>query len=67
MVLVSGAPAATDNAEGERVLALLLDEGLPVSQAARLAQAITGAGKKTLYQMALRARPVPGDDGESAT
>jgi 16S rRNA (cytidine1402-2'-O)-methyltransferase len=67
VVLVSGAPAATDNAEGERVLALLLDEGLPVSQAARLAQAITGAGKKTLYQMALRARPVAGDDGESAT
>jgi len=35
------------------VLQLLLDDGLPPSQASRLAHAITGAGKKILYQQAL--------------
>lgn len=54
VVLVAGAPATIDDGEGERVLTLLLDEGLPVSQATRLAHAITGAGKKALYQLALR-------------
>ena len=53
VVLVSGAPAATDDGEGERVLKLLLADGLAVSQATRLAHAITGVGKKVLYQLAL--------------
>lgn len=53
VLLLSGAPAATDHAEAERVLRLLLDDGLPVKQAARLAHAITGASKNTLYERAL--------------
>jgi 16S rRNA (cytidine1402-2'-O)-methyltransferase len=55
VLLVSGA-ASLDDAEGERVLKLLLDDGLAVSQASRLAHAITGVGKKTLYELALRLR-----------
>jgi len=53
VLLVSGAPAASDDGEGERVLKLLLDEGLPVKQAAKLAHAVTGAGKNALYDLAL--------------
>lgn len=53
VLLVSGAVAAGDDGEGERVLKLLLDEGLPVKQAARLGHAITGAGKNALYELAL--------------
>lgn len=34
-----------DDGEGERVLKLLLDDGLPTKQAAKLAAAITGASK----------------------
>lgn len=54
VLIVSGAPAVVASAEGGRVLRLLLDDGLPPSQAARLAHAITGAGRKALYQEALR-------------
>lgn len=39
--------------EGERVLKLLLAEGLPVKQAASLAASITGAAKNMLYAKAL--------------
>lgn len=53
VVLVSGAPVAADAGEGERVLRLLLADGLAVSQATRLAHAITGVTKKVLYQLAL--------------
>ena len=53
VLLVSGAPPAADDGEGERVLRLLLDDGLPVRQAARLAHEITGAGKNRLYDLAL--------------
>lgn len=53
VLLVSGAPEAGDDGEGERVLKLLLAEGLPVKQAAKLAHAITGAGKNALYELAL--------------
>lgn len=56
VVVVEGAPAVSDAAEGERVLKLLLDDGLSVSQASKLAHAITGAGKNTLYQRALQWR-----------
>lgn len=53
VLLVSGASVAGDDGEGERVLRLLLDEGLPVKQAAKLAHAITGMGKNALYELAL--------------
>ena len=53
VLLVSGAEPAAETGEGERVLQLLLDDGLPPSQATRLAHAITGAGRKALYQLAL--------------
>jgi len=53
VLMVSGALPAGDDGEGERVLRLLLDDGLSVKQAARLAHAITGAGKKQLYDQAL--------------
>ena len=42
-----------DAGEGERVLKLLLADGLPVKQAAKLAAAITGAAKNALYDRAL--------------
>jgi 16S rRNA (cytidine1402-2'-O)-methyltransferase len=53
VLLVSGAPSGKDDGEGERVLKLLLAEGLPVKQAAKLAAAITGAAKNMLYERAL--------------
>lgn len=56
VLLVSGAQPQDDGVEGERVLKLLLAEGLPVSQASRLAHALTGVGKNALYQLALRLR-----------
>jgi 16S rRNA (cytidine1402-2'-O)-methyltransferase len=57
-VLIVDAPEPTDGeaAEAERVLALLLEEGLPVKQAAKLAHAITGAAKNGLYERALALR-----------
>jgi 16S rRNA (cytidine1402-2'-O)-methyltransferase len=56
VLLVSGAPEAADDGEGERVLGLLLDEGMPVRQAAKLAHSITGAGKNAMYELALKIR-----------
>ncbi len=56
VLLVSGAPPADNGAEGgegERVLRLLLADGLPVKQAAKLAHAITGAARNALYERAL--------------
>ena len=53
VLLISGALESGDDREGERVLQLLLDEGLPVSQSARLAHGITGAGKNAMYELAL--------------
>ena len=53
MLIVSGAPTDADDGEGERVLKLLLADGLPVKQAAKLAAAISGAGKNALYELAL--------------
>ena len=38
------------------MLKLLLEEGLPVKQAAKLAHAITGAAKNALYERALQLR-----------
>lgn len=53
VLIVSGAPESADDGEGERVLSLLLDEGLPTKQAAKLAAQITGAAKNALYERAL--------------
>ena len=55
VLLVSGAPKAADDGEGEgeRVLKFLLDEGLSVRQAAKLAHSITGAGKNAMYERGL--------------
>ena len=53
VLVVSGATEVSNGAEGERVLRLLLADGLPVKQAARLAHAITGEAKKALYDLAL--------------
>jgi 16S rRNA (cytidine1402-2'-O)-methyltransferase len=62
VLLVSAAPVAADDGDGERVLRLLLAEGLPVKQAAKLAQSITGAGRNALYDLALTIK-----QAESAT
>ncbi len=55
VILVEGAPTATnqDDAEAERVLAILLAE-CPVKLAASLAAQITGQKKNALYERALR-------------
>ena len=53
VLLLSGASPSKDDGEGERVLKLMLDEGVPVKQAAKLAHAITGVGKNALYALAL--------------
>jgi len=53
VLMLSGAPADADSGEGERVLKLLLAEGLPVKQAAKLSAQITGAAKNALYERAL--------------
>jgi 16S rRNA (cytidine1402-2'-O)-methyltransferase len=53
VLMVSGAPAGDDDGAGERVLKVLLADGLPVKQAARLAATITGAAKNALYERAL--------------
>lgn len=56
VLMVSGAPEPTDDgAQGEsaRVLKLLLDDGLPVKQAAKLVHSITGAAKNAMYELAL--------------
>ena len=53
VLLVEGAPEDADDGAGERVLRLLLAEGLPVKQCAKLAAEITGASKNELYQKAL--------------
>jgi 16S rRNA (cytidine1402-2'-O)-methyltransferase len=57
-LIVSGAAPSSSagEEEGERVLKLLLDEGLPVKQAAKLAHAITGAAKNAMYDRALQLR-----------
>ena len=53
VLLLSGTPTEADSGEGERVLKLLLAEGLPTKQAAKLAAQITGAAKNALYERAL--------------
>ncbi len=53
VLMVSGAPAEQESGEGERILKLLLDEGLTVKQSAKLAAAISGEAKNGLYERAL--------------
>ncbi len=53
VLLLSGASGTADDGEGQRVLKLLLDEGLSVKQAAKLTHAITGAAKNAMYELAL--------------
>ena len=53
VLLVSAAGESKDDGEAQRVLSLLLNEGLPVKQAAKLAHAIVGGGKNALYKLAL--------------
>lgn len=56
VVLLEGAqPVEGEDAEGERVLRILLEE-LPVKQAAALAAQITGHKKNALYERALQIR-----------
>lgn len=54
VLLLQGAPAeaASEDADAERILSILLEE-LPVSQAAQLAARISGKRKKSLYERAL--------------
>ena len=53
VLIVSGVPGGGESGVGERVLQLLLADGLPVKQAARLAAEISGASKNALYARAL--------------
>lgn len=53
VLIVSGALPDAASGEGERVLKLLLDEGLGTKQAAKLAAAISGEAKNALYERAL--------------
>ena len=68
VLLVSGAPSRPDaglDTEADRVLRALLDEGLPVKQAARLAQTITGTAKNALYARALEIRGLLEPNGQA--
>lgn len=66
VVLVEGAqPVEGEDAEGERVLRILLAE-LPVKQAAALAAQITGQKKNALYERALQIRQGASEDGDDA-
>ena len=56
VLIVDGPVAAPAAGEGERVLKVLLADGLSVKQAAKLAAAITGESKNDLYQRALALR-----------
>lgn len=56
VLVVSGAQQGAATGDGERALGLLLAEGLPVKQAARLAAALSGEPKNALYEAALRLR-----------
>ncbi len=54
VLLVSAPTALADDGDGERVLRLLLAEGLPVKQAAKLAHGISGASRNVMYDLALK-------------
>lgn len=56
VLVIGGAAGNADGGDGARVLQLLLAE-LPPSRAAKLAAEITGAPRKTLYDLALKLSP----------
>ncbi len=62
VLIVSGAPPSSGG-DGERVLKLLLADGLGTKQAAKLAAAISGEAKNTLYQQALKLRVDSSEEG----
>ena len=65
VVLLEGAqPVEGEDAEGERVLRILLEE-LPVKQAAALAAQITGQKKNALYERALQIRQDAQEDEDA--
>ncbi|WP_039782960.1 16S rRNA (cytidine(1402)-2'-O)-methyltransferase [Herbaspirillum huttiense] len=65
VVLLEGAqPVEGEDAEGERVLRILLEE-LPVKQAAALAAQITGQKKNALYERALQIRQGAQEDEDA--
>lgn len=73
VVVVHAAEAGPQADEGlsapqQRVLGLLLDEGLPVRQAVSLTAGITGAPRNRVYAaaLALREAPPPQEDGEES-
>jgi 16S rRNA (cytidine1402-2'-O)-methyltransferase len=68
VLIVEAAGDASDDAqaEAERVLKLLLADGLPVKQAAGLAAEIAGGNRKALYQAALALRQASRDGGDEA-
>lgn len=65
VVLLEGArPVEGEDAEGERVLRILLEE-LPVKQATALAAQITGQKKNALYERALQIRQGAQEDEDA--
>lgn len=64
VLVIGGAAGGADDAQAERVLRLLLEELSP-SRAARLAAAITGASRKTLYERALRETGMRGESEDN--
>ncbi|MCP1575187.1 16S rRNA (cytidine1402-2'-O)-methyltransferase [Herbaspirillum rubrisubalbicans] len=67
VVLLEGAqPVEGEDAEGERVLRILLEE-LPVKQAAALAAQITGQKKNALYERALQIRQGAQEDDQASS
>ncbi len=62
VLVIAGAPQTAEHGAAERVLRTLLRE-LPPSRAARLAAELTGASRRTLYELALRLTPAE-DQGQ---
>jgi 16S rRNA (cytidine1402-2'-O)-methyltransferase len=58
VLIVSGAVGQHEDAEGIRVLKVLLGDGLPVKQAAKLAASISGYSKNKLYDFAISLKKI---------
>lgn len=57
VLLIEGAPSQDEaEVQAEQALKLLLEEGLPTKQAARLAARLTGGHRNRLYKLALEIR-----------
>ncbi|MDI3261147.1 MAG: rRNA (cytidine-2'-O-)-methyltransferase, partial [Sinobacteraceae bacterium] len=59
VLVIAGAPPTAEHGDAERVLRTLLRE-LPPSRAAALAAELTGAPRRTLYELALRLTALEG-------